>query len=107
MTESANQTPAWVDTLTEKLATDEEFRLMFERTPGKASNSIGIPHEDFQGLMAAMRNPAEAELAERSSAGYMTTYGSVMTKIRGALNCADQCACDYAAGRLADYCVTS
>ncbi len=107
MTEPMNETPAWVDTLTEKLATDEEFRLMFERTPGKASNSIGIPYEDFQGLMAAMRNPADAELAERSSALVMTGYGSIMTKIRGALNCADQCACNYAAGRLADYCTTS
>ena len=100
----ASTPPEWLDTLTEKLALDDDFRRMFERTPGKASNSIGIPYEDFKALLAASRNPADAALAERSSALHMTSYGTLMTKIRGALGSADQCACNYTPGRWADYC---
>ena len=104
MTQIDGPVPAWLDTLTEKLAVDEEFRRMFETTPGKAANSLGIPYEDFQALMAASLNPSEAQLAERSSALHMTAYGSLMTKIRGAIGSADQCSCNYTAGRWADYC---
>lgn len=96
--------PAWIDTLTEKLATDDEFRAMFEKTPGKAANSIGVPYEDFQAILAALRDPSEAQLADRASAFKMTGYGMIMGGIRGKLGM-DNCACNYDPTRWADYCV--
>ena len=107
MSQIHQEVPAWLGTLTEKLATDDDFRRMFAETPGKAANSIGVPYDDFQTLMAAGRDPKDAQLADRSSAGAMTTYGTIMSKIRGALGCADTCACNYGAGRAADYCTAS
>lgn len=97
--------PAWVDTLTERLAVDDEFRAMFEKTPGKAANSIGIPYEDFQAMLAEVRDPGAANLADRASALKMTAYGSVMSTIRGALGASSNCACNYDPTRWADYCV--
>jgi hypothetical protein len=48
----ASQPTEWLDMLNEKLATDEDFRRLFERTPGKAANSIGIPYDAFKALLA-------------------------------------------------------
>lgn len=97
--------PEWLDTLTEKLAVDDEFREMFEKTPGKAANSIGVPYEDFQAMLAAVRDPGEANLADRASAMKMTAYGTIMGAVRGALGANSTCACNYDPTRWADYCV--
>ena len=79
---------------------------MFRRTPGKAANSLGIPYEDFQELLATARSPEDLALVDRESAGYMTTYGRIMTTIRTVLSPDNTCACDYTPGTWADYCVT-
>ena len=45
---STDAVPEWMNTLTERLAIDDEFREMFEKTPGKAANVIGVPYDEFQ-----------------------------------------------------------
>lgn len=97
--------PELLDQLTERLATDSEFRELFRRMPGKASNSMGIPYEDFQEMLAMARSAEDVALADRDSAGKMTTYGTIMSGIRGFLGSDNTCACDYTPGTWADYCV--
>ena len=97
--------PELLDELTERLATDSEFRELFRLTPGKASNSMGIPYEDFQEMLAMVRTAEDVALADRDSAGKMTTYGTILSGIKGFLGCDNTCACDYTPGTWADYCV--
>jgi hypothetical protein len=97
--------PELIDQLTERLATDAEFREMFTKTPGKASNAMGIPYEDFQEMLAQARASDEIALADRDSAATMTLYGRFMSAVKGALGADNTCACDYTPGTYADYCV--
>jgi hypothetical protein len=99
------KSPELIDKLTERIATDPEFREMFSKTPGKASNAMGIPHEDFQKMLAEVRAGDEIALADRDSAGYQTLYGRLASGIKGALGYDDCCACDYNPTRWADSCV--
>ncbi len=98
--------PELLEQLTERLATDAEFRELFRKAPGKAANSMGIPYEDFQELLASSRSADEVALSDRDSAG-MTTYGRIMSTIKGALNCDNTCACDYTPGTWMDYCTAT
>lgn len=106
---STDAVPEWMNTLTERLAIDDEFREMFEKTPGKAANVIGVPYDEFQKMMAAVREPGEAQLSDRASAGTsMTLYGRIAGALRDAIgDPTGNCSCDYTAGRWADYCVTN
>ena len=45
--------PSWIDALVDALTHDDDFRRMFERTPGKAAHSLGVPFDEFRSLMAA------------------------------------------------------
>ncbi len=99
--------PDLVDQLTERLATDPEFRETFRLTPGKAANSMGIPYDDFQELLATSRSAEEIALADRDSAAKMTLYGTIMSGIKGALGSDNTCACDYTPGTWMDYCTAS
>lgn len=97
--------PSWMETLTEKLATDTEFRELFASHPGRAANSIGVPYEDFQAMLAELRDPGEATLGERAAAvRKMSTYGTIMGGLKGLLGSDNTCACDYTPGTWADYC---
>lgn len=98
--------PDLLDQLTERLATDAEFRELFRRAPGKASNSMGIPYEDFQEMLATVSSAEDVALADRDSAGKMTTYGTIMSGIKGFLGSDNTCACDYTPGTWADYCTS-
>ena len=50
--DSRDGIPEWVGRLIERLATDEDFRRQYERTPGKAAHSIGVPYDEFVAHLA-------------------------------------------------------
>ena len=53
----ANRCVAWFEQLCARLATDDDFRRMFERTPGKAAHSIGVPYDELEEFIATMPTP--------------------------------------------------
>ena len=58
-----------------------------------------IPYEDFQKMLATARSAEDVALADRDSAGKMTTYGTIMSGILGFLGADNTCACAYTPGR--------
>lgn len=54
----SGETPtAWVTIIRRHMVEDPDFRRAFERTPGKAALSIGVPAPDLADLFARMSEP--------------------------------------------------
>lgn len=60
-------TSDWVALLRGKLNEDDDFAGSFERTPGKALHSIGVPYSDIIAVLARWQVLVEAQDDELST----------------------------------------